>query len=53
MSGPTEDRIIEIDGLPVHYREAGDGETVVYLHGAGGAPLEGPIQRKRRSMGGH
>lgn len=41
MSGPTEDRIIEIDGLPVHYREAGDGETVVYLHGAGGAPLAG------------
>lgn len=41
MSGPTEDRIIEIDGLPVHYREAGDGETVVYLHGAGGAPPGG------------
>ncbi len=37
-----ETKIIEVDGLAVHYLEAGpesgQGETIVFLHGAGGAP---------------
>ncbi len=36
-----EPRIAEIEGLAVHYSEAGAGETIVYLHGAGGAPPAG------------
>ncbi len=34
-------RIIEIDGGNLAYLEAGEGPTVVYLHGAGGRPPEG------------
>jgi pimeloyl-ACP methyl ester carboxylesterase len=35
------DKIAEIGGLPVHYLEAGAGRTIVFLHGAGGAPPDG------------
>lgn len=38
MSNP---KIIEVEGLPVHYMEAGAGETIVFLHGAGGASPAG------------
>ena len=34
-------KIAELGGLPVHYIEAGQGKTIVFLHGAGGAPPEG------------
>ena len=37
----VETKIAEIDGLKVGYLEAGDGETIVFLHGAGGAPPAG------------
>lgn len=37
----TAEKIAEIGGLPVHYREAGAGRTIVFLHGAGGAPPAG------------
>ncbi len=33
-----ETKVAEVDGLPIQYLEAGEGETVVFLHGAGGAP---------------
>lgn len=36
-----EARIIEVEGLPIHYLEAGQGKTIVFLHGAGGAPPAG------------
>ena len=36
-------KIAEIDGLPVHYLEAGSGKTIVFLHGAGGAPPRGAM----------
>ena len=41
MSGTPAEKIAEIEGLAVHYSEAGAGETIVYLHGAGGAPPAG------------
>jgi pimeloyl-ACP methyl ester carboxylesterase len=31
-------RVADLDGLRLHYLEAGEGPTVVFLHGAGGAP---------------
>lgn len=34
-------KIAEIDGLALHYREAGAGKTILFLHGAGGAPPGG------------
>jgi len=34
-------KIVEVGGLPLHYRQAGTGKTIVFLHGAGGAPPEG------------
>lgn len=36
-----ESKIVEIEGLPVHYMDAGAGETILFLHGAGGAPPAG------------
>ncbi|NQU71104.1 MAG: alpha/beta hydrolase [Rhodospirillales bacterium] len=33
-------KISKIEQLSVHYLEAGEGETIVFLHGAGGAPPE-------------
>lgn len=37
----STDRIADIDGLLVHYLEAGGGKTILFLHGAGGAPPSG------------
>ena len=39
-------KIAEVDGLPVHYQEAGNGETIVYLHAAGGRII--PIDAGRK-----
>ena len=41
MSVVIEEKIVELGGLPLHYREAGQGKTIVFLHGAGGAPPRG------------
>jgi len=42
MSVKVADKIADVDGIPVHYRDAGAGEeTIVFLHGAGGAPPRG------------
>jgi pimeloyl-ACP methyl ester carboxylesterase len=42
MSVKVTDKIADVDGMPVHYRDAGAGEeTIVFLHGAGGAPPRG------------
>jgi pimeloyl-ACP methyl ester carboxylesterase len=35
------EKIADIDGMALHYREAGAGKTIVFLHGAGGAPPAG------------
>ena len=39
MSVAVLDKTLAIDGIEFHYREAGSGKTIVFLHGAGGAPL--------------
>jgi pimeloyl-ACP methyl ester carboxylesterase len=42
MSVKVADKITDVDGAPIHYRDAGQGEeTIVFLHGAGGAPPRG------------
>lgn len=41
MSGTIDAKIAELPSQPVHYLEAGSGETIVFLHGAGGRPPEG------------
>lgn len=41
MSVLVEEKVVELDGLPLRYREAGQGKTIVFLHGAGGAPPRG------------
>lgn len=41
MSITVLDKIVDVEGLAVHYREAGEGKTIVFLHGAGGAPPRG------------
>jgi pimeloyl-ACP methyl ester carboxylesterase len=42
MSVKVADKIADVDGTPVHYRDAGSGEeSIVFLHGAGGAPPRG------------
>jgi pimeloyl-ACP methyl ester carboxylesterase len=42
MSVRIEDKIADVEGIAVHYRDAGQGEeTIVFLHGAGGAPPRG------------
>jgi pimeloyl-ACP methyl ester carboxylesterase len=42
MSVKISDKIADVDGVPVHYRDAGAGEeTIIFLHGAGGAPPRG------------
>jgi pimeloyl-ACP methyl ester carboxylesterase len=38
MSVTVLDKTLEIDGIGLRYREAGEGKTIVFLHGAGGAP---------------
>lgn len=41
MSVPIAEKSIDVNGVRLHYREAGNGKTVVFLHGAGGAPPRG------------
>lgn len=41
MSVTILDKTIDVDGIPIAYREAGEGKTIVFLHGAGGAPPRG------------
>jgi 4,5:9,10-diseco-3-hydroxy-5,9,17-trioxoandrosta-1(10),2-diene-4-oate hydrolase len=41
VSAVIEEKVVELGGLPLHYREAGAGKTIVFLHGAGGAPPRG------------
>src|SRR4051794_10845580 len=43
---PFTDHTIEIDHCGVHYRRAGKGTPVVFLHGAGGAPVVLPFMEK-------
>ncbi len=35
------DKTVEIEGVTMPYREAGEGAPIVFLHGAGGAPPNG------------
>jgi pimeloyl-ACP methyl ester carboxylesterase len=41
MSTAVVEETVTVNGLPVRYREAGAGEPIVFLHGAGGAPPKG------------
>jgi len=41
MSLTVKEKSVALDGLDMHYLEAGAGKTIVFLHGAGGAPPEG------------
>jgi 4,5:9,10-diseco-3-hydroxy-5,9,17-trioxoandrosta-1(10),2-diene-4-oate hydrolase len=41
VSAVIEEKLVELGGLPLHYRDAGQGKTIVFLHGAGGAPPRG------------
>ncbi len=41
MSVTVSEKTTEIEGIAVPYREAGSGEPIVFLHGAGGAPPQG------------
>jgi 4,5:9,10-diseco-3-hydroxy-5,9,17-trioxoandrosta-1(10),2-diene-4-oate hydrolase len=41
MSVTVHDKAADIGGIRLHYREAGEGKTIVFLHGAGGAPPRG------------
>ncbi|HKT20837.1 MAG TPA: alpha/beta hydrolase [Stellaceae bacterium] len=41
MSQVIEEKAVELGGGPLYYREAGQGKTIVFLHGAGGAPPRG------------
>ena len=41
MSVAVDEKHVALDGLPLHYREAGAGKTIIFLHGAGGAPPRG------------
>ncbi len=41
MSVSVADKTVEIEGVAIPYREAGEGPPIVFLHGAGGAPPRG------------
>jgi pimeloyl-ACP methyl ester carboxylesterase len=43
---PFTDHFAEIDGCKTHYRRAGKGAPLVFLHGAGGAPIVLPFMEK-------
>src|SRR3954468_3403468 len=43
---PFTDHFVEIDGCKTHYRRAGKGMPLVFLHGAGGAPIVLPFMEK-------
>ncbi|HET7671826.1 MAG TPA: alpha/beta hydrolase [Burkholderiales bacterium] len=40
------DHFIEVDGCRTHYRRAGKGRPLVFLHGASGAPVVLPFMEK-------
>jgi pimeloyl-ACP methyl ester carboxylesterase len=40
------DHFVEIDGCRTHYRRAGKGAPLVFLHGASGAPVVLPFMEK-------
>ncbi len=41
MSAGLTEKTVEIEGVAIPYRDAGEGEPIVFLHGAGGAPPKG------------
>jgi len=43
---PFTDHFIEVDGCRTHYRRAGKGAPLVFLHGAGGAPQVLPFMER-------
>ena len=43
---PFTDHFVEIDGCRTHYRRAGKGQSLVFLHGAGGAPQILPFMER-------
>jgi pimeloyl-ACP methyl ester carboxylesterase len=43
---PFTDHTVEVDGCKTHYRRAGKGTPLVFLHGAGGAPIVLPFMEK-------
>lgn len=43
---PFTDHTIEVDGCRTHYRRAGKGTALVFLHGASGAPLVLPFMAR-------
>src|SRR4051812_11707329 len=43
---PFTDQVAEIAGCKTHYRRAGKGAPLVFLHGAGGAPIVLPFMEK-------
>ena len=43
---PFTDHFIEVDSCRTHYRRAGKGRPLVFLHGAGGMPVVLPFMEK-------
>src|SRR3954467_13875802 len=43
---PFTDHTVEVDNCKTHYRRAGKGTPVVFLHGASGAPVVLPFMEK-------
>jgi len=43
---PFTDHTVEVDHCKTHYRRAGKGKPVVFLHGASGAPVVLPFMEK-------
>src|SRR3954468_4756842 len=43
---PSADELVELDGCRTHYRRGGKGRPLVFLHGAGGAPIVLPFMEK-------
>src|SRR2546421_9134110 len=43
---PFTDHSVTIDGCKTHYRRAGKGSPLVFLHGASGAPVVLPFMEK-------
>jgi len=43
---PFTDHTVEVDSCKTHYRRAGKGTPVVFLHGASGAPVVLPFMEK-------
>jgi len=43
---PFTEQLVEVDGCRTHYRRGGKGRPLVFLHGAGGAPVVLPFMEK-------